>query len=228
MAQDQKAVVVMDQRAKKVATAMLQINGLGVTSHPALPVAGETAFLILPAGQEGHHYREDEGIATWRTLCALRLVSSSHLMIAGVSEEKISVARLARLAGIPGDRLCMASHARNTPDQMAWALAVLANKPEVKRLVVCTAAYHTPRCFLTMLRTMDKRGVELILYTAPLLSPDNPEVDQVGFVSTGSTGLRGEIERIIGYTDDVATLDRFYEYLRWWKAELNRRLLAAR
>ena len=193
---------------QEIIGAMLQINGLNPCLVPSKPE--RTAILILPAGIPEHHYRHIEGVKLWKTLGLAR-----HLLIAGVSETPLNQEEVRDLCSPNLSCVHIANHARHTPDQMDWALDVV-QELGVDHIIITTAAYHCPRAFLTMVRMMSKRNRRLILSTLPIIDLTDPRKDFMGFEQTGSTGPKGEIERIKRYRPtDVATTDEYLEYLEW-------------
>lgn len=102
----------------------------------------------------------------------------------------------------------------HTLDQMMWVTELLKAYKDVNHIVVTTAAYHTPRCVLTLLQTMRKQSIKGVVIS-PVL------IDSSLGPSFESEEFKGEIKRVSIYQEkgDVASFDVWEDYLRWRESQ---------
>jgi len=205
---------------QNIATMMIQINGLSPFFLNDIPPAEKTAILILP-GPRDHSYREEQGIRIWK-----KNKLAKYLLVAGTNESPaITIEDIRGLCGVSTgfSNLFFCRKAKNTKEQMEWALSMLENyiPTTVEHIIVSTAAYHAPRCFLTFLASVTAKDKRLIISCLPVYNPEKPDTDYFGLARTGNTGIEGELKRIIEYqkNGDVASLDDYLNYLKWRLAQ---------
>lgn len=184
---------------QELITVMLQINSL----HPIK--MADTALLLLPAHNE-LIYRYTEPLKCIPSYVETILIAG-HRELPTLSKEYVCERyRLSK------DSVFFQEYAENTAQQTNWVVNLLV---DFKQIIVSTGVYHTPRAFLTLLKSLSKQDKKVIISTLPVLNPEYPELDLYGFKETGSTGIVGEIERIKKYTNDIASLVEYWEYIKW-------------
>ncbi|MET7750281.1 ElyC/SanA/YdcF family protein [Micromonospora sp. NPDC005367] len=182
----------------------------------ALPqsAADRAEALVVPTGQ-GEQWRLIHAIRRWEANRDIR-----HLLVANGNPaeetyQEITLAYLRRLGlrRLDGVRL-QAEAAPNTGLQAAW-IADQVKEFGITSLALSVSAYHLPRVYLTVLKSLSRIGVRLPLIPDPVtISPDAaaPETQ-----ATAYDLLPGEVARILRYVDEgwVATFDDLQRYLRW-------------
>ncbi|MDO8470708.1 MAG: hypothetical protein Q7S63_01900 [bacterium] len=133
-----------------------------------------TAILVLPG--EFQEFRVSEAVKS------LWPGKGKHLWVAGTHSNPLYLRRdVLRIvqeeigSGFDTTYIETAGWAANTPGQMYWAAALLKYySTSVEHVIVATAAYHAPRCVLTLLKTMSKTGAECVISVFPILHENGP------------------------------------------------------
>jgi hypothetical protein len=191
-----------------IAAVMAQINGL---SPPyGSPIPEQSAMLILP-GPKGHDYR------VWQGTDAFKFSKRAHyLFIAGnqpSADLDYDLIRSRFNTEVEEGKVIIEERSENTLTQVQWAFGQqLIRTQTVQHLIICSAACHTPRAFLTALSVMnkfDKTGHGRWLSALPVYDPANPLSDLAY--------MESEVEKIERYQikGDVATLDEYRAYMQW-------------
>jgi len=163
----------------------------------------KTAILILPGIQE---YRITEGVKLWPS-------RGLHLWVAGTrGDPAYTREQIVEAAGADSPHILHGGFANHTREQMEWCRDLLVLHSEVKHLVVSTAAYHLPRCVLTLVQTMYKAGILIPISPRPLRNPD-----WNSFAGLDQETIQSEMERIERYQQqgDVASCEIWRDYLQW-------------
>ncbi len=162
-----------------------------------------TAILLLPGMYQ--EYRIEEGIKLWPT-------RGKYLWIGPTRGDTKYTSRkqVVELLREDSKDIIFGEYAANTLEQMHWCVELLKNHPEVSHVIVTTAAYHVPRCVLTLLQVLEKAGKQISLLPWPLQNP-------TGNSFTAEENFQGELERIPLYQEkgDVASLETWNKYLAW-------------
>ncbi len=191
----------MDQKDFEILRVYLQILIDGPTWKK--PAAENTAILILPGMWQ--EYRITNGVKLWPQ-------HGKHLWVAGTRQDTIYTLReqLVSLLGQDSENIEFGGFADHTLGQMQWCLGLLEKYSTVNHIIVATAAYHVPRCTLTLLQTLAKANKQLSLSPWPLYNP-------AGNSFTEDENFQGELERIALYQEkgDVASLQTWRTYLAW-------------
>lgn len=188
-------------------------------------VSGLVALLTLPAPErtdavavmtgQGETWRLTRAIELWEADPAVR-----HLLVANANpaEDTYRDITAGYLRGLGLRRLdgvriqpAYAPHTAAQADWLADEFAALG----VRDVALVVSPYHLPRAYLTVLRAMDRRGVRVPLFPAPVPVPPGRAVPETG--ATAYDLLPGEIHRMLRYADAgwVATPGELREYLDW-------------
>lgn len=187
----------MEIKELKVLKEMLQILSIPFCSRVK---QSESAVVIAPG--EFQNYRLTEGAKLWP-------VEAKHLWVTGALEEhKYTREQVVKECGSDSPYIVLLERGWNSKEQALAIRDLLVDDfPEVRHVIVATAAYHLPRWILTFLQVMKDR--RMILSPAPLLNPKDP--------SFSARELKSEIEKILTYRakGDVASARYFKTYLAW-------------
>jgi len=169
-----------------------------------------SVVLILPGMQD---YRIHEGAKKWPEIGKYLWVAGTRAdpfysrrdVIEKVGKERVEEMGLSGLYNVETQ-----GWANNTLDQMRWVTALLKKYPDINHVALITAAYHTPRCTLTLLQTMNKESISDVVISP---TPINPAFGP----SFESDEFQGEIVRIPDYQKkgDIATFEVWKDYLEW-------------
>lgn len=160
---------------------------------------------------------------TWRVQLPIeeweRNESARFLLIAGIytGEKFYEEFNLERLTKPPydlrkTDGVFHQPSALHTADQMQWIIGQAINLG-IGSLLFFAPPYHIVRAYLTLLRTMLKAKVQLVVVPKPLPVPPNIIIPETEVPMR--TMIPGEIQRIIEYQKKgyVATLAELNDYL---------------
>ncbi len=158
----------------------------------------QSAILIMPGQYQ--NWRIEQGTKLWPR-------KAKHLWVAGTRDDPLysreDVVQYVRTDS--PDILC-GGWAKHTLWQREWARDLLLKHQQVGHVILTTAAYHLPRCFLTFLQTLQKANCHREISLVSLLNPTGQSFtdDQV----------QAEIDRIgiyqkKGYVASFAQLDLF-------------------
>jgi uncharacterized SAM-binding protein YcdF (DUF218 family) len=164
----------------------------------------ETAILLLPGKYQ--KYRITQGVKLWPS-------QGNWLWIAGTRGDPIySKKDIISVIGKDSPDVVCQGFAKHTLDQMEWCAALLKQNPHIKHLIITTAAYHLPRCVLTLLQVLTKAEVRIPITPFPLKNPSGDS-----FSVEGGEDFISEIQKIGEYQQkgDVLSLDVWKEYLSW-------------
>lgn len=166
--------------------------------------AHQTAILLLPGVHQ--EYRITEGVKLWPNAGKYLWVAGTRGDPAYTREDIIAV------TGKDSVDIVCGGFARFTPDQMNWCVSLLKQNPEIKHLIVTTAAYHLPRCVLTLLQALLKAKMQISMTPMPLINPNGDS-----FSAYGTEDFALEMKKIQEYQGkgDVASLEDWREYLAW-------------
>src|SRR3989344_2098570 len=114
----------------------------------------KSAILILPGIQD---YRIHEAAKNWPEKGKYLWIAGTRAdpfysrreVIERIGKKRVEAIGLNALYDIETQ-----GWANHTLDQMRWATELLKKHPQINHIVLSTAAYHTPRCTLTLLQTM--------------------------------------------------------------------------
>ncbi len=170
----------------------------------------ETAILVLPGMYQ--EYRITEGTKFWPDQGEYLWVAGTNGDPAYSRKQIISVIDVDYPNDLHYPNIICGEFARHTLDQMEWCVSLLKENTQVKHLIVTTAAYHLPRCTLTLLQVLTKSGMKIPITP---LSIRNPSGDS--FSPTSTEDLRSEVMKIQQYQEkgDVASLDTWRNYINW-------------
>lgn len=90
-------------------------------------------------------------IARDRSACGVEPAGLPLLIGSGAGGEASAIAQIAAAAGVPPDRIWQEDRARTTEENARCTAALLSTRgvdPAGVRLIVCTDAWHLPRCLL--------------------------------------------------------------------------------
>lgn len=165
-----------------------------------------SAILVLPG--EHQEFRIPEALKFWP-------VFAKHLWVAGTCSNPFYARRdvlriiRGRKGLVPFDDTYVetAGWAEHTPGQMSWAVALLRHNSSVNHIIVVTAAYHVSRAVLTLIKAMEKAGLECAISLIPIFHEDGP--------APGSKEWEEEIAKIPVYQakGDVASEEEFGRYV---------------
>ena len=164
----------------------------------------ETAIFLLPGVHQ--EYRITEGVKLWPN-------AGKYLWVAGTrGDPTYSKEDIIAVTGKDSTDIVCGGFARFTPDQMNWCVSLLKQNPHIKHIVVTTAAYHLPRCVLTLLKALKKSGIQIPMTPMPLINPNGDS-----FSVNGTEDFALEMKKIQEYQQkgDVASLEDWKEYLAW-------------
>ncbi|MDP9794446.1 uncharacterized SAM-binding protein YcdF (DUF218 family) [Catenuloplanes nepalensis] len=182
--------------------------------------------LIVPSGQ-GEVWRITHAIRLWETRPSLRLLLIANGNPAETTYDELS---LAYLRGLGLRRLdgvhVQAEPAPNTALQAGWIAAQVSDL-RIRSFGLVVSPYHLLRAYLTALKALDRHGLRVPIWPAPVaISPDT-RVPETG--ATAYDLLPGEIHRILTYADRgwISTPTELRTYLGWlWAAPMNDAALA--
>lgn len=174
-----------------------------------------SAVMLMPGYEE--KYRITKGIRFWQD------TKIKYLLIAGTRgdsgfEEKgitLDVGKKSiriqlgrnRMATPENEEIKLGGYYTNTKDQMLWLVDCLSDL-EIDYLILATAAYHVPRCWLTCSQTLKTNKIHrLKLFVKPLCDPENPILP--------ADKILGEAKKIEAYRTKghVASADDLRAYL---------------
>lgn len=124
------------------------------------------------------------------------------------------LAKVVEKEGVARDQIVLEAGSTNTREQAVEVLK-LAAENDWRRLIIVASHYHIFRAFLTFLRAVKQRQMDLELYAAP--------VRPLSWFVNGSNRsrldlLELEFQKIQQYKRDVATFEEGIEYLKWREA----------
>jgi hypothetical protein len=176
------------------------------TSWPAGD-ADCTAVVILPGQQDYRITRVLQGI--WPE-------AGKYLWIAGtrgdpaIERDDIFGRLLAARGNLPNaDFIECQGYAANTPEQMKFVCRMLRKYIDVNHLIVATAAYHLPRCVLTLVKEMKDYGSQRTITPQPLRSFSGNS-----FAKRSNQVFTLELAKILRYQNSgqVASVEEWEEY----------------
>ncbi|MDD5433304.1 MAG: hypothetical protein PHE77_01450 [Candidatus Pacebacteria bacterium] len=185
----------MEDKDKYIEEILKELPG---TWQPGRPE--ETAVLILPGKFQS--FRITEGAKLWPD-------KGQYLFVAGTRGDPFySENDIVDLTGKSSLNLFCQGWAEHTPDQMEWIVKLLQKRFSfIKHLIVATAAYHLPRCVLTLVRAMENARYFFQICPWPIWNPleNYPEL------------LEEELNRIFLYQEkgDVAKWENWQQYKEW-------------
>ena len=166
----------------------------------------QSALLILPGVQE---YRISEGAKHWPD-------KAEHLWVAGTRADPFYTRReildiVREVTTIESGTYLIENGGweNHTPHQMRWTVELLKKNPGVNHLIVCTAAYHAPRCVLTCIKIMQRHAAMRVISVLPLWHSEGPSSESAEWIE--------EMERISMYQQkgDVVSWEEWKQYLSW-------------
>lgn len=166
----------------------------------------ESAVLLLPGQEE--LWRVTRGVRYWQFAS-----NAKYLWVAGTRGDP-AYKKKDIVACVYGNEkkpaIEMGGYCQNAKDQAIWVCDLLQRKySTVRRIIVTTAAYHVPRCMLTLLATLDNYGFKnQLMILAIGLGGDLVSSDQI----------LSEAKKIREYRakGHVATAERLADYLKWY------------
>ncbi|OIO46958.1 MAG: hypothetical protein COY09_02680 [Candidatus Portnoybacteria bacterium CG_4_10_14_0_2_um_filter_39_11] len=174
-----------------------------------------SAVTLMPGYEE--KYRVTKGIKFWQD------TEIKYLLIAGTRGDSgfenndiaLDIGKKATFIKLGQGRMVapekteikLGGYCANTKDQMLWLIDCLGGL-KIDYLILATAAYYLPRCWLTCLQTLKTNKIHrLKLFVKPLCDPENPilPVDKI----------LEEAKKIEAYRTkgDVASVDDLRAYL---------------
>lgn len=190
---------LMDEKEAVAAKMLVEVLSIPLDKNYNLE---ETAIMVLPGMYQ--EYRITEVLKAWPNKAKYLWVAPTR----GDPENSVydSLKNLDKEKQNPDDMI-IGGFTEATPGQMVWALEKLKENPNVKRIIISTAAYHLPRCMLTFIKAMNKAGVFVPISAHPLLNSNGN--------SFNSDEIKSEIGKIheYGLKGDVATSEELSEYI---------------
>src|SRR5581483_1060845 len=168
----------------------------------------ETAILVLPGKHQEYRIRESAIFWPGR---------GKYFWVAGTrGDPEYTREDIIRIAGNDSLDIVCQGFASHTLAQMEWCARMLQENPRVHHLIVTTAAYHVPRCLLTLLSVLEKLAIKIPITPMPLENPSGNS-----FSLDGGEDFSSELQKIQEYQakGDVASLNAWKEYLKWRKNE---------
>ena len=168
----------------------------------------KSAILILPGTQQ--NYRIYEGTKHWPK-------KGEYLWVAGTRgdpfytrKEIFEMIDKTKRRYINNHNFENGGWANHTLDQMRWATELLKKNDKINHIILATAAYHVPRCVLTLVQTINRQSIKYVVISPiPIYYCLGPSLDSEDFY--------GELSRISTYQKkgDVATFKIWEEYNAW-------------
>ena len=167
-----------------------------------------SAILILPGVYQ--NYRITEGVKHWPK-------KGEYLWVAGTRGDPFYTRReiletidRKKREHINNHNFENGGWQNHTLDQMMWVTELLKKNNNINHIILTTAAYHVPRCTLTLLQTMKKQSIkQVVISPIPIYHRLGPSLESESF--------GGELSRISIYQEkgDVATFETWEEYNMW-------------
>lgn len=121
---------------------------------------------------------------------------SPHALTAPVSAEWL-ISR-----GVPPKRIIEENETTNTHEQAEWLADWLSGRElEWNRVLLPCSPYHMPRVFLTMLKSMQVRGLDDRIHVVPVPGAQSWWQCPAGLDTTRLELFRGELEKIELYRE---------------------------
>lgn len=104
--------------------------------------------------------------------------------------------------------------ADNTPSQMRWVCKMAKKYTDVNDILITTAAYHLPRCVLTLVKELSLEGAKILITPLPLAGFSGDS-----FARNSNQDFTREIAKILKYQQagHVASLDEWKMYFDWMR-----------
>ncbi len=163
-----------------------------------------TAILLLPGVYQ--EYRISQGVKIWPK-------EGKYLWVAGTrGDPSYTREDIIRAVGADSPDIVCQGFAKHTLDQMEWCVSLLKENPKINHLIVTTAAYHLPRCCLTLLQVLKKSRKTIAISPVPILNPAGDS-----FSPESSENFVAETKKIQEYQEkeDVLSLESWREYINW-------------
>ncbi|MBX4200631.1 YdcF family protein [Candidatus Parcubacteria bacterium] len=164
----------------------------------------ETAILVLPGKHQ--EYRITESVKLWKK-------EGDYFWVAGTRGDPAYTREdIIKVTGDDSSDIVCQGFAEHTLAQMQWCALMLKENPQIKYLIVATAAYHLPRCILTLLQVFKKEGVKMLITPMPLENPSGNS-----FSVEDGEDFTSELKKIPQYQEkgDVLSVEDWIEYLAW-------------
>lgn len=193
------------ERAPRVITPDASHNVASIIALLPLLWEVKNPEAILCFTGEGERHRVPHAVELWQ------YTNARYLLIAGNSEEVIEKyggydkRSIKEEFGISDPGVIVQTLSKNTLTQAIWFLEELGKLKSIDRVVIVSAWYHIPRCFLSFLRWACNRYLISLSYPLPNLKHE-------------LVLLPGEMDRIQKYQEkgDIATLDDLLAYLKFY------------
>lgn len=185
---------------------------ISILSIPVECATEADALVIFPG--LGETWRVSQALEYWGT------TKAQYLLIAGthIGEETEPIKTLPNLKRVFGIKdtsgIFTQVHTNNTKGQAVW-VSEMVERLGIKSIALFAPAYHIPRAYLTILKSLKKK---VPMFPVPTkVSPTTvvPETHVQHW-----TMIPGEMERILKYQEkgDIVSFKEFKNYMNWlWR-----------
>lgn len=129
-----------------------------------------------------------------------------------------TLAAMLRGVGIAKDRI-LTDYSENTHEQ-AEAVAMLAKHYQWGQVLLVASAYHMPRAFLTVVRSLNEAGIADKVRVLPAPVSHTPWFGAPAGMDTPRIALlEEEFRKVDEYREHVATYEEGLAYLQYWEGK---------